>query len=92
MMSKDTRPRVGGKALEGNDSPPGDVSSVGCPACGHRMLKVLGVARPAADMLRFFEIPEACTQWECPRCFSKVFVGVDSGNTYPWRDPVGWGG
>jgi hypothetical protein len=63
-----------------------------CSSCGHAMLQALGVPRTAEEMERFFGIREACTQWECPRCFGKVFVGVDTRTVYPWRHPIGWGG
>lgn len=61
-----------------------------CTGCGHAMLQALGAPRTAEEMERFFAIQEACTQWECPQCFSKVFVGVQTRATYPWRDPTGW--
>jgi hypothetical protein len=61
-----------------------------CSGCGHAMLQTLGVPRSAEDMERFFGLPEACTQWECPHCFAKVFIGMDTCRTYPWREPIGW--
>ncbi len=65
-------------------------SELECPNCGSTMLKALGVARSANEMEQFFGIAESCTQWECPRCFHKLFIGTSTGNTYPWRDPLGW--
>jgi hypothetical protein len=62
-----------------------------CPECRTPMLQALGIPRPPEEMGRYFGISESCTQWECPRCFQKLFVGVDTQTTYPWRDPVGWG-
>ena len=68
----------------------GSRQTVLCAGCGVEMLQALGAPRSAQEMETYFEIPEACTQWECPRCFSKLFIGVDTQSIYPWRDPVGW--
>ena len=69
----------------------GENRTVVCPSCGHGMVQALGEPRTAEEMERFFRIPEACTQWECPQCFGKIFLGEETGATYPWRHPIGWG-